>query len=103
MSADNCIAVLVTKDRYKKEGRWPVRKDFLAYRVAYTQALDNYDYIKENEPWNLGCYMQEVWGKSKVYESYEEALQYAQALESLHGPTEYGIRVIIEDMNFYVR
>jgi hypothetical protein len=111
MSADNGIYVLVTKrTRVCEEisgsgviGKcWGDRKDHLVYRVAHTQAIDNLNSYQQNEPRNLGAYMVDVWGQSKVYMTPEAAMQKAVELANECEVLEYGIQVIeMNDMIFY--
>ena len=104
MSADNGIYILVTRDKYKRVGRYvQAVPEFTAYRVAYASAVDDLDYLQRNEPYNVGCYLLEVWGNSKVYDNIDEACKAAKLIEACTGCTEYGIRFIDTAYNFYVK
>lgn len=106
MSADNGIYILMTRDKFKQvidEGRskgvgYPVvvhENQFdaptLAYRVAHSCAIDNFNWYKENELHNLGWWMNEIWGNSNVLYSKAEAVKLAEEIESNLPYTEYGI------------
>lgn len=91
MSADNGIYILKT---VCTNGATP------HYRVAETSAIDNFKWYEENEPYNLGAYMQDVWGKSPFFKTYNEAFIYAQTLEEKQY-TEYGICNIETTYRFY--
>ena len=101
MSADNGIYILKAIDNHRKEGRWLVNAPFTSYRVAHVQAIDNLSYLQENEPYNVGCYLRDTWGHSKVYDSLETAMQKAIELSKGYSVLEYGIRVIETEYVFY--
>lgn len=109
MSADNCIAILHTKEQFKisrvdDDGTpwgwvnlFEDRAD--VWRVAHTQAIDNFDWYEQNQLYMLGKYMIDVWGKSPVFYDEKEALNYANELEAKVRFTEYGI-VSIDRPNY---
>lgn len=106
MSADNWIYILHTKDKYKQTWYWIYENMFdnkiNAYRVAHVQAIENYNYILENEPYNIWAYMVDVWWGSDVYYNKEDAYKKAEEIEKYHEWTEYGISTIdATDMSFY--
>jgi len=97
MSADNWIYILHTKDKYKAHRAYIFEKQespIDAYRVANTQSIDNFDWYEKNEIHNLWYYMHEVWWGSKIYYSFEEAMEVAHVLEWNYWWTEYGINII---------
>lgn len=98
MSADNGIYILVTKDSHKYVGGGCYENclpdGITAYRVAEAGAIDNLEYYEKNQPYNVGYYLHLVWGKSRVFYSLEEAMEYAVSLEKQITYTEYGISVI---------
>ena len=84
MSADNCIAILKTTDKfevidvnYKKN---MFGKGITAYRVAHIQGHRTYEWYKENEIHNLGCWFNDLFKNSKVFYSEEKAYEMAQGL-----------------------
>lgn len=101
MSADNCIAILHTKERFKATNfdengvvfGWTNMFDnkIDAWRVTHTQGIDNFDWYESNQLYMLGYYMHEVWGKSKIFYDEAEARKYARELEDKIGYTEYGL------------
>ena len=109
MSADNCIAILHTKERFKATkfdengvvyGRINMFENKIdAWRVTHTQGIDNFDWYKEKQLYMLGHYMHEVWGKSKIFYDKKEAYDYAMQLDDSIHYTEYGI-VEIEATEF---
>ena len=99
MSADNCIAILKTTDKfqvmdvnYKKN---MFGEGIIAYRVAHIQAHDNFDWYKENEVHNLGCWFALVFKHSTVFYDRVEAFNEAKTLQENvlvdYGILEYGI------------
>lgn len=102
MSADNGIYILTTVKSSKQEGYSHVKcEPYPVYRVAYAQAIDNFDWYREYQHYNLGAYMLQTWGKSKVYTSYEEAMQAADDLYKQYEYVEYGISNIETEMTFF--
>lgn len=101
MSSDNGIYILKTHRTMleNKPGCWVNNSPNTVWRLAYTSAIDNFDYYKENAIYNLGAYMKEIWGKSKVYNTLADVLTAANKLEAECLPTEYGI-VIIDATEF---
>ena len=95
MSADNTIVVLGTVSEYKQEGPWRLRvPKYKVYRVAHVQAWDNFDWYKENQPYNLGHYLWSEFKGSKVYRSRDRALDAAGRLLECFGYVEYGIQAV---------
>jgi hypothetical protein len=94
MSADNGVYVLETVRPVNYE-------TYKLYRVAHTTAIDNFDYYKEKQPYNLGAYMKEIWGNSPVYEDKQEALMVAHEIVDNLPFCEYGVKVIKTDYVFY--
>ena len=108
MSADNCVAILQTKDRfrnvYNDQGdiiEAEATDGITAYRVAYTymSALENYDWCIEHEMHNLGAHMLDDFKKSHVYYDRSEAIDAAQAIADKYDYLEYGI--CFKDMSNY--
>jgi hypothetical protein len=86
MSADNCIAVLITPSPDGKE----------EYRVIATQAIDNiyYDPRKKHYENNTEGNPKEIvkyFSSAKVFHNKNLAYQEANRLEEEVGWTEYGI------------
>lgn len=106
MSADNGIYILHTKDKFKEIKRNGIvvqencfENHVSAFRVSHTQAIDNFEYYEKNQIYMLGKYMYDVWGKSKVYYSQNEAFEEAQKrfneiINSDFPICEYGIQII---------
>lgn len=95
MSADNCIAILKTTDKFIKENEYTLTNTFgkgvNAYRVAHIQAVDNFQYYIENEIHNLGAYLRSEFGKAQPVYDPDEAFKIAhKLLDSVHY-VEYGI------------
>jgi hypothetical protein len=102
MSADNGIYILSTVKKSKMEGNFHVKTTpYTVYRVAYTQAIDNFEWYKQYELYNLGAYMLQTWGQSEVYNTYEEALAAASTLAKQYSYLEYGISDIETDLTFF--
>lgn len=99
MSADNGIYILKTKRTALEEpkGVWTNNVENFVYRVAYASAIDNFDYYANKQLYNLGAYMQSVWGTSAVYTNEVDALEEASSLFEKfekHDQLEYGISMI---------
>ncbi len=96
MSADNGVYVLSTISKWKRNnGVWERREmPVKVYRVAHTSAIDNFDWYKQEQLYNLGHYMFQTWGKSPVYETEEEALLAAHAMAKGIEILEYGVSCI---------
>lgn len=103
MSADNTIVVLGTKRTFTQEGNiyYNHKPEHMVYRVGHVGAWDNFDYYQRKQPYNLGAYLLDIFGKSKVFLDKQEALAYAYELESSIGYVEYGIQVEEMDLFFY--
>lgn len=100
MSADNCIAILHTREQFKivdfHEGKPSAWQNLFsdridAWRVAHTQAIDNFDWYRDNQLYMLGHYMISVWGQSPVFYNLDEARAYARELCDSIDYVEYGI------------
>ena len=92
MSADNGVYILKTTDSGE-----------IVYRVAHAQAIENFDWYKERDPENFPGYLKDIWGKSPVFTSEEEAKLHAVQVHRDCGYTEYGIDTIDAlDINFPV-
>ena len=64
------------------------------WRVAHAQAIDNLDWYAENQPYNLGAYVHDIFKKSPPFTSQEDAMKYAVELSQNYNILEYGIVVI---------
>jgi hypothetical protein len=103
MSADNGVYILSTISDWKKdrEGVYSKREvPIRVYRIAHASAIDNFDWYRRNQPYNLGWYMDIVWGKSVVYEKQEEAVLAAHALARTIEFLEYGVTSIDTEFTF---
>lgn len=94
MSADNTVVVLRTKRKFLQQGHVFVNGNpHYVWRVAHVQAFDNYDWFEENQSYNLGAYLKDVFGSCVVFESEEKALMSAHALVEAIGFVEYGVQL----------
>lgn len=93
MSADNCVAILKTTDKFKqsKPGHLENVGYITAYRIAHLQAIDNFDYYKHNQIHNLGWWMDECFGKSEVIYDEDKAILTAHKMAKNIDYLEYGI------------
>jgi hypothetical protein len=102
MSADNGIYILKTiRTSKQKDIGWVKTEPYPVYRVSDASAIENFDWYKKNQPYNLGGYMKDIWGGCKVYEDEQEALNHATQLEKVIPLLEYGICRIDTDYIFY--
>lgn len=102
MSSDNGVYVLVTIRNRRMEGCASVKSEpYKVYRIAYAQAIDNLEYYKEEQPYNVGCYLKEIWGNSIVYHSQQEALLEAHKLAAKFDYLEYGVKTIETEYKMY--
>lgn len=97
MSADNCIAILHTKEQFKveKQGEFVSWKNMFddkidVWRVTHAQGIDNFDWYEKEQIYMLGAYMLDVWGTSPIFYDKKEAYNYANELEAKVKFTEYG-------------
>ena len=77
MSADNGIYILrtVRNRREVNTGHWVNDGgQHYVWRVVETGGIDNFDYYSDEQPYNLGAYMQMVWKDSPVFLDEKEAL-----------------------------
>ena len=101
MSADNGVYILRTIRTWKKEnGTYIHIPQEYVYRVSVVNAIDNFDWYKNNEPYNIGYYMWQIWGSSEVFTDFGKAVQFAHSLERSGMPTEYGVNQIDTDLVF---
>ena len=95
MSADNGIYVLKSRSKFKETspGFFERQDDYIdIWRVAHVQGIDNLDWFKEHQPWNVGAYLYFVFeGQSKIYYSREEAWDKAISMAEACEILEYGI------------
>lgn len=92
MSSDNGIYILRTLRTRRIKGACSIKSEpHYVYRVAHAQAIDNFDWYEQNQPYNLGFYMQTIWGSSEVFESRNAALRYAHSIERRYDILEYGV------------
>ena len=95
MSADNCIAILKTTDKFIKENEYTLTNTFgkgiVAYRVAEVGAVDNFDWYLKMEIHNLGAYLQDTFGNIQPVYDPDEAFKIAHKLLDIIPYVEYGI------------
>ena len=102
MSADNGVYVLKTiRTRRLEGGGWVKADPYPVYRVAHASAIDNFDYYKREQLYNLGAYMLDVWGDSLVFEDKQDAISYAHSVEERLSICEYGVCMIETDYVLY--
>ena len=102
MSADNGIYILKTIRTRKDDGRgWVKCPPYPVYRVALASAIDNFSWYQENQSYNLGAYIKDVWGNSPVFKSEGEAFKYASEIEEATPILEYGICLLTTEYIFY--
>lgn len=99
MSIDNGIYILTTP-----------KGDGFEYRVSELSAVENYMYDfqfdEETDDPKIHIYnARNMWGQSKVFTNYEDAVveaeqQYDEFLNTYHFPPEYGIEDIFIDAEF---
>ena len=95
MSADNGVYILVTKDQHKSVSEYATMNTFeegvVAYRVAYAQGIDALEWYENNQPYNVGYFLDHVFGRCVPVYTKDEALELAQTLHDSVKYTEYGI------------
>lgn len=95
MSADNGIFILVTKDNRKRVANGATENTFgegvIAYRVAHAQAIDNLDWYEKKQPYNVGYFLDQIWGHCTPYYDAKEAQAAADFESDLYYILEYGI------------
>ena len=101
MSADNGIYILRAIDNYKSRGRWLEHDPFISYRVAYVQGIDQLTFLEKHQPYNVGCYLRDIFKDSRVYSTKEEALQKAESIAKAFDYLEHGIQMLDTQYVFY--
>lgn len=105
MSADNCICILKTTDKFKVERKYlkagrvvnetyvnTFGEGIVAYRVEEIQAHDNFFWLEENEIHNLGAWMQSTFKVNQnLFYSEKEARIFADMRLANADYVEYGI------------
>lgn len=98
MSADNGVYILKTKTQWQIDPKSGCQgSDHTTrpvWRVAHTQGIDSIDWYQENELYNFGAYLLNVWDKSPKYLNKEEAWTAARNLAEKYDYLEYGIQEI---------
>lgn len=93
MSADNCIAILTTRDRLRQVDDHTYRnagpEGILAYRVAHIGGPDAFETYRKEERHNLGWWMAENFRERPFYDE-TEALARAREIDAEILFTEYG-------------
>jgi hypothetical protein len=100
MSADNGVYILGSKRSFVEltPGTYSRVKEYDVYRVAYTQGFDSFYWYNNNQPYNTGSFLYEVFKDSPVFMSAEDALHYASKLAEEVDYLEYGITVVDTSM-----
>lgn len=103
MGSDNGVYILQTMRDTVVENGWVEKcEPYPVWRVAHVTAIDNFYYYQDEEIYNLGAYMAEVWGKSPSFTTKEEAFSFAQRVIEAVGHVEYGISFIETDYHFFL-
>ena len=99
MSADNTIIILQTWSMYKTDVQgWTKKvKPYKLYHVFHTQAWDNFDWYKENQPYNVGAYLLSETKQAVLTLDYETAWDHGIKLLKEIGYVEYGMQVVETD------
>ena len=82
MSADNAVVIIKTKRtaKYHGNGYWEMQKPNYVYRLAEMQAVDQLDWVEQNQLYNFGALLKDVFGSSEVYEMLDEAMDKANIM-----------------------
>ena len=101
MSADNAVVIIKTKRtaKYHGNGYWEMQKPNYVYRLAEMQAVDQLDWVEQNQIYNFGALLKDVFGSSFVYESFNEVIKKADELLS-NDYYEHGI--VRKDYSNYI-
>jgi hypothetical protein len=95
MSADNAIAILITHDRFWKDSpdSWTTmgKTGQDVWRVAHIQNPESFDDYRHREIHNLGWWMDQTFSKAPAFQTGQEAMEAAKAMEKAIGYVEYGI------------
>ena len=95
MSADNAIALLVTRDMFCKttdSGSTLIDSDGRnVWRVAHIGNPEEFDHYKITEPHNLGWWMDAVFGKASTYLDEVEAFDAAIKMHDSMSFVEHGV------------
>lgn len=103
MGADNGVYILQTMRDTVDENGWIEKcTPYPVWRVAHVQAIDNFYFYEEEELYNLGAYMKEIWGHSPVFTEKKEALSFAHKVKEAVGHVEYGVSFIETNYRFFL-
>jgi hypothetical protein len=103
LSADNVIIILQTwsKQINRGTGYYQNVKPYKKYYVFHTQAWDNFEWYKENQPYNVGAYLLTETKQAVVTLDYESAWDHGIKLLKEIGYVEYGMQVVETDYYLY--
>ena len=97
MSADNLIAILITRDTHHSDGNgWSRPFDGGArdvFRVVHTSNPESFEYFLHNEIHNLGYWMNEVFARAQVVLDENTAWDLARKMADTQPILEHGIQV----------
>lgn len=107
MSADNAVAILITRDTFlqESEGHYtriaPAGAGIPVYRVAHIQGPDTFEIFRTEEFHNLGWWMADAFSEALVFTDETAAEEAAYAMEEAISYAEYGIMTLdAQDLNF---
>lgn len=104
MSADNAVAILATRDRFRHEPcgtytRLPPDTD--VWRVAHIGNPESFETYRTEELHNLGWWMAQAFRSARTFLREDRAVEYARHLEREIGVVEHGILTFdARPMNF---
>jgi len=103
VSADNTIVILQTWSNVEWLDGYACKcvEPYKVWRVAHVQAWDNFEWFKENQPYNVGAFLDNIFGKCKKHKTLDAALVEANNLYEEIGYVEYGIQVVNTDYYLY--
>lgn len=101
LSADNGVYILRTTSRFRKQtGRGGMDMyenqftDIPVWRVAHLQAIDGLSWYEEHQPYNVGAFLHQSWGKCEPFYDEDSVKLEAARIASEISYLEYGIATI---------
>lgn len=87
MSGQGIYILKTCKKSIHHQG-WVEKCDpYAVYRVAFLPGIENLEYYEREEPYNLGVYLMDNWGRSPVFSTENEAIAFAKkVLKKLKSP-----------------
>ena len=100
---DNGVYILRTiKSTVNVDGWLEDCEPYFVWRVAHVRSIDDFYFYEQHEIYNLGAYMQAVWGRSPVFKTEDEATDFALRVNKKLKKTALGVIPIDTEYCFFL-